>query len=261
MFNLTNANPTLMDVTFANNSAVWGAGGMYNGASSPTLTDVTFSGNNSAEGAGMYNRDSASPVLVNVTFSGNTALSWGGGMYNNNHSNPSLTNVIFSGNTATNYGAGGMYNLSSSPTLANVTFSGNSASYGGGMYNLGSSPTLANVIVWGNTPTQNQIYNNSSTPVVTYSDVQGGYVGTGNINADPLFVDAAGGDLRLQLTSPAIDAGNNAAMPSGVLTDLLGFPRLIDIASVPDTGNGTPPLVDMGAYEAQIAVYLPVMNR
>jgi hypothetical protein len=134
--------------------------------------------------------------------------------------------------------------------------------------------------VWGNRQDQNQIYNDSnSTLVVSYSDIQlqGGsvYTGTGNINADPHFMrnpspgadgfwgtpDDDYGDLRLQLASPAIDAGNNAALPSGVLTDLLGYPRFVDIHSVPDTGSGSPPIVDMGAYEAQIVVYLPVLQK
>ncbi len=86
---------------------------------------------------------------------------------------------------------------------------------------------------------------------VTYSDIRGGWPGEGKLNADPLFVDAAGGNLRLMLDSPAIDAGNNAAVPAGVTTDLDGNPRFVDIPTIPDTGNGTPPLVDMGAYEAQ----------
>jgi uncharacterized repeat protein (TIGR01451 family) len=71
-------------------------------------------------------------------------------------------------------------------------------------------------------------------------------------NTDPLFVAPVSGNLRLQLTSPAIDAGNNAAVPAGVTTDLDGNPRFVDIPAVPDTGNGTPPIVDMGAYEAQV---------
>jgi len=57
-------------------------------------------------------------------------------------------------------------------------------------------------------------------------------------------VDAANGDLRLQLTSPAIDAGNNAAVPPGVTTDLDGNPRFVDF-----TGRGNA-IVDMGAYES-----------
>ena len=60
---------------------------------------------------------------------------------------------------------------------------------------------------------------------------------------------------------PLPSTGKNAAVPGGVFTDLLGFPRFVDIPSVPDTGSGSPPIVDMGAYEAQIVVYLPVLQK
>ncbi|MBO9368262.1 MAG: hypothetical protein J7555_05865 [Chloroflexi bacterium] len=254
MYNITNSS-VLMNVTFIYNSANNSGGGMFNWISQTTLTNVTFSGNSANNsGGGMYS--AASKLrLTNVTFSGNSAYYRGGGMYNH-VSSPSLVNVTFSGNTAILYG-GGMYNggnsdIGSNPRLTNVTFSGNSAnSKGGGMYNQKSNPTLTNVILWGDSaPNGPEIYNDSSTPVVTYSDVQGGYAGTGNINADPLFVNAAGGNLHLQLPSPAIDAGNNSAPGlNGVTTDLDGHPRFVNIPSVPDTGSGTPPIVDMGAYE------------
>jgi hypothetical protein len=271
-----NSSPRLAHVIFSGNTADFNGGGMFNTvSSSPMLSDVTFSGNSSQSDGGMSN-DISSPTLENVIFIGNSAEQVGGGMGNNYNSGPTtLNNVTFIGNTAS-YGSG-MYNASSNPTLANVTFSGNTATYdGGGMFNYnGSNPTLANTIVWGNTPATNQISNEYSTPFVTYSDVQGGYAGAGNINADPQFVrspspggdgtwgtsDDDYGDLRLQLASPAIDAGDNAAVPFGVLTDLLGFPRFVDIASVPDMGSGTPPIVDMGAYEAQLVVYLPVLQK
>ncbi len=144
-----------------------------------------------------------------------------------------------------------MYNWSeSSPMLTNITFSGNSADYGGGIYNYTSSnPNLTNAIVWGNTP--DQIYNNGGTATVSFSDIEGGYPGTANINVDPLFVNADNGNLRLQYTSPAIDAGDNAAVPIEVTTDLDGNPRFVDIPGIPDTGIGDPPIVDMGAYEVQ----------
>jgi len=268
------SSPTLTNVTFSGNSANYG-GGMYTPYSSPTLMNVTFSGNSANYGGGMYNYQS-SPTLTNVTFSGNSANYRGGGMYNDYQSSPTLTNVTFSGNSANYYYGGGMYNSrSSSPTLTNVTFSGNSANYyGGGMYNYNqSSPSLANVIMWGDTAqTGSEIYNYSSLPTISYSDIQNcggsgaswdttcGTDGGGNIDADPLFVDADGidntpgtddDDLHLDTTSPCIDAGDNSAVPTGVTTDLDDNPRFVDIISVVDTGNGTPPIVDMGAYEVQ----------
>jgi hypothetical protein len=221
---------------------------MYNeNSSNPTLTNVTFSGNDAnSNGGGMFNQ-SSSPTLTNVAFIGNTAGSWGGGMDNIANSSPTLTNVIFSGNAASFQG-GGMGSFFSSLTLTNVTFSGNTAgSSGGGMEHGNSNSTLTNVIMWGNTaPSSAGIFHYGGTLTVTYSNIQGGYPGTGNINANPLFVDADGPDnivgtlddnLRLQSGSPSINAGDNAAVPPGVTTDLEGKPRI---------QNGT---VDMGAYE------------
>jgi len=264
-----NTNPTLTNVTFSGNSASYG-GGMDNYESSTMLKDVTFSGNSAVgDGGGMRNYNS-SPTLTNVTFGGNTADHGGGGMYNQ-QSTPTLTNVTFSGNSASS--GGGMLNYySSSSKLVNVTFSGNTAQLGGGMYNSNSSsPALRNVIMWGDTATNGrELYNSSSTPSIAYSDIQGcGGSGGGwgsacgtddghNIDADPRFEDADGADnnpgtaddnLRLQLTSPAIDAGNNAVVPSGVTTDLDGNPRIV---------NG---VVDMGAYEVQRKIFLPLIMR
>ena len=156
-----------------------------------------------------------------------------------------------------------MYNYSSSsPTLTNCTFSGNSAkSRGGGMANsASSSPAMRNCIIWSNTaPNGSQIDQSGGTATVTYSDVQGGWSGTGNINADPLFVrnpspgadsvwgtaDDDYGDLRLRIGSPCIDAGSNAAVPTDTTTDLAGNPRFIDVPGIRDPGA----IVDMGAYE------------
>jgi hypothetical protein len=72
--------------------------------------------------------------------------------------------------------------------------------------------------------------------------------GTGNINADPKLVDGNNGDFHLLKDSPCIDAGDNSALALHA-TDIDGDDRRIDDPAVADTGNGTPPIVDMGAYE------------
>ena len=75
--------------------------------------------------------------------------------------------------------------------------------------------TITNCILWGNTArrTGSQIYGHTT---VRYSDVRGGWPGTGNIGVDPRFVEPGywdgniwvDGDYHLLLNSPCIDAGD-----------------------------------------------------
>jgi parallel beta-helix repeat protein len=224
-------NPTLTNCTFTNNSAVdYGdGGGMYNENSSPTITNCIFIGNSAYfYGGGMYNY-SGNPTLTNCTFTNNSVDDYGagGGMYNEN-SSPTITNCIFSSNSAA--GGGGMYNFYGSPTITNCTFSGNSAlTYGGGMFNYTANPIVTNCILWDNTARYgSQIYNYSgSTATITFSDIQGGWAGTGNINANPLFVNASAGDLHLLYNSPCINIGNPDFVPEPNETDIDGEPRVM----------------------------------
>jgi hypothetical protein len=169
-------------------------------------------------------------------FSGNSANKKGGGMQAW-YWTARLTNCVFVGNIAEE--GGGMYSESGDGLIVNCTFSQNEASLrGGGMRNRDSDcPYLTNCILWGDTPDEIS----GGPPDITYSDVEGGWSDTGNINADPLFADAY---LRLSAGSPCIDAGTNT--PPGGLppTDIEENLRIV---------NG---IVDMGAYEAGPVVVL-----
>lgn len=168
MANLSPATADLYQVTFRQNSAKMG-GGMHNDGASPTLQEVTFSQNGALyNGGGMYNRKNASPVLSHLTFSENQALS-GGGVYNTDNASPQMDTVKFTDNDADN--GAGMYNYrSSSPVMQQVTFKGNVARYlGGGMYNYQqSSPRMIRAAFHNNASAQGGgMYNRGeSAPVV-----------------------------------------------------------------------------------------------
>ncbi len=153
-------------------------------------------------------------------------------MESSSGSNATVTNCIFSENKA-EFG-GGMYNNSNS-TLINCTFQGNTASWGVALCNYACEPILANCILWDG---GGEIGNHGGAAItITYSDVQGGWPGTGNIDTDPMFADPAAGDLHLFPDSPCINAGDDSAVPAWITTDLDGNPRFL----------GT---VDMGVYES-----------
>jgi hypothetical protein len=245
-----NGSPTLSNLVIEANTAFYG-GGVFNIMnSSPTLGNITIRENSAVRGGGIYNSEGSNPILTNVTFDANTASTRGGGVANSD-SAPTLINVTFSGNLSSI--GGGMHNVTASnPILINVTFSGNSASMeGGGIYNNeNSNPIIINSILFGNTG--GEIFIENSAPVVTYSIVNGGYPGIGNLDSDPLLgaLQDNGGftqTMALSAGSLGIDAGDDANCPA---TDQRGVER--------PQGSGC----DIGAYEyeelstAQVDVHI-----
>src|SRR6185295_10437303 len=67
---------------------------------------------------------------------------------------------------------------------------------GYGVSALSGSSAIVNSILWADA-TGETFLGISGFLDVSYCDVQGGAAGAGNINANPLFVNAGGGDLRL----------------------------------------------------------------
>ena len=106
----------------------------------------------------------------------------------------------------------------------------------------GAQADLSNCIVWGNS----LAFGLELAPETGSIDAKGclvrlGYPGEGNFDADPLYVDAPGGDWSLLDGSPAIDAGDPADLACGF--DLSGRPRRLD--GDLDGSNR----VDLGALE------------
>ncbi|MFC1517758.1 choice-of-anchor Q domain-containing protein, partial [Candidatus Margulisiibacteriota bacterium] len=166
-----------------------------------------------------------------------------------------VNNCLFVNNTTgiEAAGRGGtIHNWIGTANIINSTFYGNSGRGIMHYHESGKSgkTTVVNTIVAG-TSTGNGIYNydgDADRLIVINSNIYGnldadysGNVTTANvISEDPLFVDAVGGDFRLQTSptlSPAIDAGDSSVVVSGDV-DLDGAARIQGYA------------VDMGAYES-----------
>ncbi len=267
----TSANLTVENCMFYNNSNAAIRTYHLRDDSTVTISNCDFIGNEKAVSI----ISGGNAVITNCYFNGNTGTVYGGAIratggvmtnimrcrfYGNSSGskagaisfemgNHRLANCIFAGNRTD--GQGGAIATShisipdNSLTIINCTFFDNEAESGGAIWlSSDSFPTISNSILWNNAP--DEIFG-VGVPTVTYSNIQGGYVGEGNMDENPLFVDLTdpdpvNWDLRLGSNSPCVDNGYNYA-PELPFNDLDGKPRIID-------GDGDNiATVDMGAYE------------
>lgn len=242
-----NSAATITDCTITHNGsnyetcAVNGAGAMCSG--NVTFTNCQISNNNGHGGEGGGVCCAGTVVLTNCAVTENEAGS-GAGVY---HTDGSLTlvNCALAQNTAAGRRdpgvGGGVWTGGSSLTVTACTIVANSAEDGGGGMNIQAATqvNVTNSVLWDNQPAEI-----SGMALVTYSDVQGGWSGTGNLDGDPLFVDANTADYHLTSTSPCVNAGTNYAadLPA---EDLDGAAR-IQVCRT-----------DIGAYESP---YVPALS-
>jgi len=243
---------TIAGLTIADGFAPVFGGGIAN-RGTLTVTNCTLSGNSTA-GVGGGISNGGTLTVTNCTLSGNSAAEQGGGI--SSGGTLTVTNCTLSGNLVAGsfaLGGGGIENDGTGTlTVTNCTLSGNSATgsfaLGGGILSQGGTATLANTIIAGNTaPTGPDVYGPVTSlgyNIIGNKSGGSGFVATDLLNVNPLVgpLQNNGGPtqtMALLPGSPAVDAGSNSLIPSGITTDQRGDPRDV---------NG----VDIGAFEVQV---------
>lgn len=252
-------------------------GGVYIPAGSPIFRDCTIRANTAVYGGGVAAL-AAEPYFANCSISGNRALIFGGGLYSHD-SRTGLANCLMTGNSAGSDTLGGgsaicnMGGDAAHVSLSNSTLADNvgpghdewvifNFNYFSTFMPLAETVSIHNSIVYNAGGAAVIWSSNPSNVGASFSLIQGGWAGLGNLNADPRFVTRglwsiegewidAGADYSLQATSPAIDGGNNTLIPSdqadvdddgNVVED-----HPLDLANAARVQNA---IVDMGAYES-----------
>jgi hypothetical protein len=260
---------TITNSAIVSNTTAWHGGGI--------LADVVYIyhsdiSNNEANGSGTIfgggiSRASGQPggrlVIQDSTVSNNRAIGTGesiGGGIDAEYSRATIANTVVSGNSARAHGGLSLYDtvltMTNSLVVSNTDVGISGDAVTGTIMHLTAAGNeddgvavdgaveIVNSVLWGNGDDDFVCRGGGCT--VAYSDVgTGDKTGTGNISADPQFVDAANGDYHLQAGSPCVDAGTSVGAP---LHDIEGTPR-----------DAAP---DMGAYEwTEFRIFLPLTVR
>jgi len=243
---VTMASGTLEGFTITNGDASMGGGINHDYYVSTTIRSCIVTGNN---GSGIsLGIEGADAIIVDSTVYGNSGSAVSVGF----NSSLTMTNCVLSGNgTGVSCGGESAYLTASGCTftgnegtgidigwcwaeLTNCTIAGN-AGYGvhsvaGGGALLQDTTVARNLAgaalgYVDNIDARNSIimgqFGSATFGSVTYSDVDGGWPGEGNIDADPLFVDpmppeaapTSAGDYHLLAGSPCIDTGTAEGAP------------------------------------------------
>lgn len=277
---LNRTSPNIRNCYFASNNASadgYGAdGGAINTVSnaSPTIEDCFFYRNKGTHHGGAGCSTKSSPTIRRCVFQENFGQSCNGGgawvfvtlssgLFENNLAFSNRAQKIDAGPT-TNGGLGGAVSCQNSdPVIRYCTFARNSTVYtesnrgrGGALFAAAGSPKpkVYNCIFSDNLSTNGEENIGSSGILdLTYCDIFPANTFTSavpasNISADPLFIEAANGNFRIQEGSSCINSGTNLEwMSAGV--DLDGNPRKMGSR------------VDMGAYERIPSVYKIITSK
>lgn len=253
---------TLTNNAFAGNSASSAGAALYVDTAPLAVSDTTFIGNQPTGGyattvthAGDITGAGAA-TFTRCTFTGNRGPSLFASL-----DTCVVRDSLFAGNTYTGSGTAISAGLKAKLSLLHVTVADNVATDGGSLAaaisvfsDTGGTLTIRNSILWNNSGgnfsntvegRQLMVTTTATAVSLDYNTIQGlatfSSKGTGNLAADPFFVDSANGNYRLSTYSDVIDRGSAAYDLAGE-TDLDGNVR--NQADAPD----------LGAYEAATAL-------
>jgi hypothetical protein len=254
------SSATLIECAFTENAARDAGGAMRNWDSAPDLTDCAFTSNTVRYfGAAIANGGQSSPDITRCSFQWNRADTLftnvdahGGAVANTHASSPTFINCAFEGNSAhamlpwLSFGGAVSSIDDAQPAFINCTMLANLADIGDALHaDADALVSVANSILW-SSPDPIAVMARADC-AVSFSIIQNGWPGPGNIAIDPQLLD-----LIPQPGSPCIDAGDNSIPQLASITlDLNLNPRFVDDPDTPDTGFGDPPLIDIGACERQ----------
>lgn len=194
-----------------------GGGGMYTSNTSGRIEAVRFLRNLAAFGSGVYVAGTGTLEFVNTLIADGPV----GTPFYANASSPVVVNSTVADNRNTSFAIFTTYNAA--PTVSNTIIVGSGQPTGG------NGVTTLNYSLYDSTP---------------HSAV----IGPGNVETPAPLLDSLA-DYAPLPGSPAIDAGDNTAVPASVTTDLTGNLRFVDDPDTPDSGNGEGAIVDIGAME------------
>jgi len=224
------------------NGNAWRGGGIHCVNSHPYIIGNVIAGCHASDGGGAICCESSDPRIEGNVITDSVCDAAGGGVLLAD-SSPTIVNNFIYGNRA--YMDGGAVSCSgySNPLILNNTIASNSTFNGrGGIWcDLFSQPGVVNCILWGN---GDDLY----ACRATFSNIEDGDAGWGNISMLPSFVDPVAGNYRLRHYSPCIDVGNNDVdlLPA---TDFDGDDRIVL--------GSTALTVDMGADEVVPSLLVP----
>jgi predicted outer membrane repeat protein len=249
--------------TMDSNTADGYGGAVYAAGPEPNFESCEMHDNIAARGGAIAASDAGTIITATrCTLAENTANDFhGGALYAAAGGEIIAGSSLITDNNAVRFGGGACVD-NGEIILVNSTLYGNSAGIRGGAAASFSEGTIniSNSILWNNSALYNPVCycdDPLSVIIIDHSDIEGsggsvawdtsyGTDGGANIDADPMFVNAAGGDFHLTVASPCIERGDqyNPLLPA---EDLDGNPRIIGVKP------------DMGCYES--SNYCPGVAR